>query len=341
MADENDEIEFDLEAASKEISDGLFGPTEEDDDIEIEVETPSGEGEPVEEASLDQGQADPVSDIQNDDPVEPLDQPADDLSAAPRTWRKEAAAAWANVPDVVKQEIAKREADMFKGIEQYKQYSNIGSGFSQILNPYLPVLQRDGINPFQHVNDLLNVHYTLVTGTPEQKLGLLQNIAQQFGVPLDSLVPADEQSYVDPQVATLQARINQLESLQQQQLQQHFDQRRASVESEIQAFAADTATNPYFEAVAPTMSDLIQKGQAANLREAYDKAVWIVPEIREKMIASVTAKQQQQRAEHAQRARMATSANVRTTPKSVSGTAPLGSMDETIEAAFQEIKSRG
>lgn len=339
MADKDDEIEFDVEGAADQIGEDLFGASEAEDDIDLEVEAPSSEDQTVAEEDAPSGAPNPPSDEPSDDSVEPLGEQGLDVSAAPKTWRKEAAAAWSTVPDVVKQEIAKREADIFKGIEQYRTNADIGTGFAQLVNPYLPMLNRDGINPFQHVHELLNAHYTLATGTPEQKVALLTNLAQQFGVPLDGLVPSDEESYVDPQIATLQARIHQLESVHQQAQMQTYEQRRSALESEIQAFAADPA-NPYFDELSPTMVQLIQGGVAKNLREAYDMAIWQVPGVREKELARQTAEKQRKAAEHAENARKTTSANVRTTPKSVSGTAPVGSMNETIEQAYAEIKAR-
>lgn len=339
MSDKDEEIEFDVESAADEIGESLFGPTEEAEDIEFEVEAPSSKVETPTTEAPSNGPTDTPTDVPADDPVDPVGTEGFDVASAPKTWRKEAAAAWATVPDVVKHEIAKREADMFKGIEQYRTNADIGAGFAQLVNPYLPMLNQQGINPYQHVNELLGFHYTLATGTPEQKASLLQQIAQQFNIPLDGLAPADEESYIDPQIASLQQQIQQLQSVHQQAQQQTIQQRRAELESEIQAFSADPA-NPYFDELSPTMVQLIQGGLAKNLREAYDMAIWQVPGVREKELSRQAAEKQKKAAEHAQQARKTVSANVRTTPKSVSGTAPLGSMNDTIEQAFAEIKAR-
>jgi len=52
---------------------------------------------------------------------------------------------------------------------------------------------------------------------------------------------------------------------------------------EISKVADDSAKFPHFEAVRETMAQLLESGLAQDLPSAYDRACWMVPEVREQM----------------------------------------------------------
>ena len=58
------------------------------------------------------------------------------------------------------------------------------------------------------------------------------------------------------------------------------------------------------------------------------------------MTADAAAKAKAEAAERAKQTRKATGANVKSSAKAASGTAPLGSIDDTLNAALVAIKSR-
>lgn len=332
MSDENEDLNFDMEGALNELDEGLFGPEEDGENLPGEEGALPGDPPPAEDAKPTPKEPELP---ENADPVDSQLV----LDAAPKTWRKEAAAHWGSLPPLVQQEIAKREQDMFKGIEGYKQEAAIGTAFRQVISPYLPILQQHGIDAGQHVSNLLQMHHLMATGAPEQKAALLQAVAQQFGVDLAGLDPAS-QPYVDPQIQALQAEINQLKSLQQRQealAQQH---NFTSLESQVAAFAAKPE-NIYFDEVSGIMRDLLQGRVAQTLEEAYDKAVYLHPQVREKELARQAAAKQEEARKKVEEARKATSANTRSSSKRVSGTTPLGSIDETLQSAYDDIVSRG
>lgn len=111
---------------------------------------------------------------------------------------------------------------------------------------------------------------------------------------------------------------------------------------EIETFAADPA-NPHFEEVSNDMVTLLQGGVCKTLPEAYEKAVWANPVTRAKEIArqqaEATRKAQETEAAKVAAARKATAANVRTSAKSGSATAPLGSIDDTLNETLAKIRS--
>lgn len=269
--------------------------------------------------------------------------PPADLAVAPKTWRPEAAAQWATVPETIRAEIHKREEDAFRGIEQYKADAGVGKVMKEAISPYVDIMTQHGINPAQHVRQLMQTHHTLATGTPAQKQALFSQIARDYGI---TLTPPDDPSlapYTDPQVKSLQEKLelvqNQLQSTANAQQQATM----AQAKSDLDAFAADPA-NMHFLTVGAEMAQLMQTGQVRSLREAYDKAVWINPVSRAAMIAAEhTAKVEAGKKAEAERvaaAKAAASANNRTRAKAGSAAAPQGSMEDTMRAAYKEIAAR-
>ena len=116
--------DFDLDTAVRDLGEELFGTTTEDDS---DADTPDDAGDaagsvPAVHAPDDgAGAADVVADkAAAEKPADDAqgDPPAQDSVAPPKTWRAEAAGMWAQLPPAVQQEVLKREADIFQGIEQ-------------------------------------------------------------------------------------------------------------------------------------------------------------------------------------------------------------------------------
>ena len=206
------------------------------------------------------------------------------------------------------------------------------------MQPYLQVFQSQGIDPMQQVSGLMRAHVALATGTPEQKQQFFQHLAKEYGVDLDTEPP-----YVDPQVAGLQKQLSDLQSRLNGREQHEANEARSKLQAEIDSFASDPA-HQYFDEVANDMAGLLRSGAAKDLKDAYDKAIWANPITRAKEQARLTAdaeaKAKAEAAERAKQARRATGANVKSSAKAASGTAPLGSIDDTLNAALAAIKSR-
>lgn len=338
--------EFDIDSAVGEISDGLgFGTDEGDsglggvddgDDLGLGGSDDAvGEGAP-------EGNTPPEVPEAPETPPAPAPAPgAPDLSAPPKTWKADAAAEWATLPERTRAEIHKREEDMFRGLEMYRGDAQIGKNFSQVLQPYMQILQQHNINPYQQVQGLMQAHYTLAMGTPEQKQELFAKLAQDYGVDVSALPLAP---YEDPAVAGLrqqlqqqQNQINQWQQSQQQQVQQKAAQ-------SVEAFANDPA-NAYFDEVADDIAQLLQSGVAKDLQDAYDKAVWANPVTRAKeqarLTTQATEKARQEAEARAAKAKQAMRANVRTSAKSGSAATPLGSIDDTLSETLAAIRGKG
>ena len=328
-----EDLEFDMEGALGEISEGLgFEQKGEKDTFDVEVtEVDLGAAEKAAEASAIS--APPAETPETPPPSEPL--------PAPKTWRADAAAAWATLPETVREEVLKREADIFRGIEGYKADAAFGKSLKGALDPFLPTLQKFGIDPARQISSLMSAHQTLALGTQEQKVELFQRLASDYGIDLGAV--SSEAPFVDPAVLALRSELSSIKSQLSQAEQARVSAETAEMEKSVAAFAADPA-NSYFGEVANDMAVLLQKGVCGTLKEAYEKAIWANPATRAKELTRQQAESAKaQEAEKARRiaaARTASAANVRTRAKQGSETTPTGSIDDTLEAAYAAITSR-
>lgn len=355
--------DFDVAAASAEIGAGLgFGPSDPPDTEVPDADDSSANSAAAPEASPAPAPAEAPADgtapaaAPGTAPA-PAAAPAADgtptpapAPPVPKTWRPEAQAKWEAIDPVVKAEIAKREEDTLRGIGQYRQAAQVGETFHRVLQPYNALLQQHGADPVATVSSLLATQAKLATGTPEQRVEVIRQIAQAYGVSPDALDPASA-PYVDPSVKALQQQVEALQNQLQSVNTNRVSQVRQELSTELDRFVADPA-NAYFNDVANDMARLLQAGAAATLKEAYDTAVWANPATRAKELARIDSEKQAQAkvaqdaaaaaaAAKTAKARKATGVNVKSgqTPGTVA--LPKGSMDETLQAAYEAIQARG
>jgi hypothetical protein len=267
-------------------------------------------------------------------------------TGAPKTWSKEALADWATLPPRAQQEILKREEDFFRGISMYKEKAEVGDRYSQVVQPYAPILAAENIDPVQLFQSFAANHYLLSRGTEAQKLELAANLIQGYGIDFNKLIGfIGEQALepVDPRVLALEKEIQQLKSGVQSRQQQDQETVVAKLNTEIEAFAADPA-NPYFAELVDDIAKIFEAGQASTLKEAYDKAVYLNPTTRQKELERLATEKAQALAseQQARQTKIArsTAADLSLDPKSRNGTVPVGSLDDTLAETMARIEGR-
>lgn len=328
--------EFDFEVVSNSIGNDLFGgeaePTSSETLDPIEPESPGTQVEPVApEVKAEESEA-PPAETQEEIPTS--------STSAPKTWRKEALAAWETLPQVVKDEVAKREEDMFKGLETYKLGAEIGNNFKACVTPHLDYLQRAGVNVYEEINGLLEYGRIMRYGTQGEKMQVLSAVAQEYNIDLlDLAETAPPLPYTDPAIKALQDEINQLKSGRQQESTQRESDIRAQNQAKIDAFKADSK-NEHFDILEPEMAIFIKANPQMSLAEAYEKALWANPLTRAKEVARQTAESKAQSEERIKQAQAAQAANLKTNARQGSATAPTGSMDDTLLDTLKDIRSR-
>lgn len=271
-------------------------------------------------------------------PTEPVAPKPHD--AAPNTWKKELAAEFGKLPENAREEIHRREADFHKGIGQYKQAAGFGTEMAQELLPYQGVMQQYGKHPREVVKEATAVWNTLVTGSPQEKTNLWLQIAKDYGINFssqDSNAPQRENSAVqdDPKLATALQRLDKLEGHLTLQERQRAEAEYSQNVDAVQKFGADPK-HKHFAAVREHMASLIESGQATDLKDAYDKAIWINPDVRKLLLAEQDKERADKAAQDAAAARKAAGANV-----TRRGTPPVpqktGRIEDTITSRYREL----
>lgn len=280
-------------------------------------------------------------------PVDPNAPPPSSEIPFPKTWKQELNEKWAGLDPTVKAEIARREEDMHRGLEGYKADANFGRAMGEALKPYAAAIQQHNVNPVQLFSNLLNAHNTLAFAAPEQKAAFLRQIATEYGIALPAADGLDPPStpYADAQVTALQTEVNNLKSQLAGFTQQAQTAERNRITAEIEAFAKDPA-NKHFDDVAGEIALLVKADPKLTLKDAYEKALYLNPVVRakiesEKAAAAAAAKAEADR-KHAEAAAKATAANASPASRPASATAATtGSIDDTLNATYKEILSRG
>ena len=357
--------DFNMDAAVSEIASGLgFGESNDPDnghtadDLGDRTDNAGDRTDPAlaDSANSEGGDPNAAAGDKSADAADPsvtrAAPPAEaDLTQPPKTWRKEAGAAWTALPETVRAEIHKREADMYNGLEQYKDGAKFGWEVASIFKPYEQVLQQFGVQPQQLIPGLLNTHATLTLGDESATLGMIGQLIKDYAIPVPTLLAqltggalTDTGPFVDPQVKALQDQLQSLQSRLSAQDQRALQAQQAETRSMIEKFASDPA-NIYFDELADDIAALIRGGVTRDIKVAYEKALWANPAVRAKEQARVAQAAESERIrkanEAAEKARKATSANLRSTARSGGPTAAKStSLDETLERTLAEIQAR-
>ena len=229
-------------------------------------------------------------------------------------------------------------------------------GYQQFANTWSPYFAQHGLSAPVALDGLMRTEMTLRTGTPEQKLAALQQIANQYNVGAGQqqapTLPDDVAS--DPVAQAMNERLNQvmqavqgLEGRMSNQFGQMQQAQQQSGEQQLATFrdAKDEKGNllrPYFNQVRPTMEALAQNaannGQQLTLEQCYDMACRADPEVFAKQqsaaqAADLIGRQQAAKAKQAAAKSVSSSPGGSRTVKIEDGN-PNESALETVQRAF-------
>lgn len=271
-------------------------------------------------------------------------QPSTAALAPPVSWAADAKAAWASIPPAVQQAVLKREREASDGIGQYSERTK---AYERALAPVAQEAQRRGLSVEDGIQRLLDGERFL----SQQPAQAILWLAQKHGLDLAELAsnppapqqPVRSEAYVPPQV------IQQVSSLEERLNGILMDQNMSAV----QAFAAQPE-NAYYADVEAQLPDVMRELLAANpslrgvalLQAAYERAVWLNPDVRARLIADQHAQTAQaitarieKKASQAQRAAVSvkgSAADTRPPPKPVNG---AGTAFDDVRAAIAQLRA--
>lgn len=256
--------------------------------------------------------------------------------AYPNTWRKELQADWSKLPENVRQQIHQREQDFHNGIRQYKDAAGFGQTMAQEMLPYQQVMRERGVTPQTVVRDIMGALNTMVTGSEETKAQVFLKMAGDYGINLDTVMSLRQRapSQAAPDFSPVLQRVQQLETRISQADQEREQAQQREDDARVNAFLNDPK-NEHARTVAKQMSSLLMSGQAKDLQDAYEQAIWLHPEVRTKLLEKQEADRRKRESEQAANARKAASTNV-----SRRGTPPAPAKAGKIEDTARDVYRR-
>lgn len=272
---------------------------------------------------------------------EPESTPEEEPVDPPASWTAEAKEVFAQLPKETQKFISEREAQREKTVNQAlaksAELEKSYSGFGQVTQKWGQYFDQLKVTPEVALDTLVQAEYTLRNGSIQEKMGLIQQLAADYGIPLNAT--GNEAGDVNPIVAQLSDKLRSVESklaAYEQSQEEWRTQQGMQIIEKFQSEKDDHGNllHPHFEDAMDTMFGLIKSGLAKGLPDAYEKAVKIVPEVFAKVQAEEKKKQELSAAEKAKKARTEASVKSRSLPKQMM--AKSGSFEETLERAYHE-----
>ena len=251
---------------------------------------------------------------------------------APASWRPETREHWAQLPEGVRAEVSRREAEVARTLQDTAEARKTAEAVMKTIEPYQHFIKAENSNPLQAIDNLMATAARLRTGTAPELATLVAGMVSQFGVGrfgngfvelLDQAL-AGQQPKADPQQLAFDQALNQrlapmqnmLQKFEQAQQQQQMQATQAA-HSEVSDFLSKAE---FGEDVREDMADIIEnhqrRGQNISLPEAYKKACLMNDSVRSVIGQRIQAKGAQSTTQAAQRAKSAA--------VQVSGAPPMG-----------------
>jgi len=193
---------------------------------------------------------------------------------APASWREDMKPLYGSLPEPVKAYVHQRETELQQGFERVAQRAGVAEAVLGEFAPYEQILAAEKATPIDAMRTLLQTAHALRTGGPEYKKAIILGLVQQYGV--------DMSTELNPQAAKTEAELARLQQEQMYGKATAQQQTNQQVAQEFEAFANDPA-NEFFPQVRQIMGGLVGQGYAKTLREAYDMAIGMHPEVRAKI----------------------------------------------------------
>lgn len=306
--EDNDDVENE-EPAELSLEDELMAAYEaQDEDDENDVsDKPNAEGDtakPDEAASAD---ADADSGVKSSD--KDAESASDDGgdNKAPINLNPELREDWKNLPEKWQKHFTSREAEVNTMLEDGKNDRLLGKNFTNLVQPYIPLMQAEGAkSPLHAVEELFKTVNTLRIGSPQEKALKMSQLIQAYGVDISQLdealvaqsggqAPA-KGGNIDPGMMSLiDERLQPVQQLMQKMEANAQAAQRANNEANQRTLTDFAAKNEFYNDVRHQMADFLdvaaQNGQKMTLEEAYERACAINPQI-----SSVKAERSKQEA---------------------------------------------
>lgn len=254
------------------------------------------------------------------------------LTRPPASWSSQEAAHWDKTPLEVREAVARREHEVQRVMQEAATARNGLSTLQQVIAPYIPNIQAaNGGDVVGAIKEFFSYDNRLRHGSQIEKAKAAVQLIRGYGVDiraLDDELAGDQHSPETAQQHAIQAALQrELGPLRQHLMQQEQARQQAEREQQVmlaqevdqglQNFASNAA-HPHYHEVRRDMADLLEmsamQGKRLTLQDAYERACWQNPSVRNILIAGQQSAGAQAQHQAAQRARAA-AVGVRNAPR--------------------------
>lgn len=178
--------------------------------------------------------------------------------------------------------INEREGQYTKGVSAYKAEADHAKALRAAIAPYEQMMASQGITPDKFIATLANVHQTLSSGAPQDKLRAFARFAQDYQIPLHELLVQGEDGkvYLNQQYFQTQQDAAQSGQVSPQDIDKLVDRKmqqmmlaRVVQEFEQAKDAGGNLLHPHFQVLRQTMDGLLRSGVVRDLQSAHDMAL--------------------------------------------------------------------
>lgn len=275
--------------------------------------------------------------VKADDPTPATEEPETPAISPPQAWSAAEKEVFASLPREAQDAILRREKDVERAFQERAPKLKELEAIQEVLAPFAARYRAQGYTDV----DAVRMWSTVAGELVRNPVATIAELMRQHGVTPEQITGQTATTNTQqPADNVLAKRLEQVE----RQLQQRDEQ---ATLSRIERFAADPK-HQHFEAVRVQMGKLMAAGVVAegDLEGAYDAAIRIVPEVREKIAAEERAAAEAKRLAEAK----AKADAARKAAPSVRGAPPLstgsvvpqgdGSVRSDLMAAIAALSNR-
>lgn len=221
-------------------------------------------------------------------PVTSIPAPGYQMKPLHKAWKKEMEPVWAKSDPALQEYVYKREEDVMRGLQQYQTGHQ---RWNEVIQPFQHVIQQNpDVNPVELLQNLMTNHLRVLSSPKEQKVALVRDIVRGYGLDLSDFIPQNGEipAALPPEVGQLRQELSQVRNHLAAKQRAEYEAGVAEQTKLVNAFFADSK-NKYVAEVEADILELLQKGAANSLQDAYDLACYKNPTVRVKVLADQRA----------------------------------------------------
>ncbi len=278
-------------------------------------------------------------------------QPAPAAAASiprPTSWKKDYESHWTGLAPELQTYIQQREKEYQGGVSTYRAEAENAKQLNEAIAPFVPTMQKHGIEPPTMIRNLLSAHERLALGSPQDKVQMGVKLIQDYGIDPQALFqvlsgqqPVYQQQQPQSQYQQPQQQPQDIERVVEQALL------KKEISNEYQRFITEAPEKyPHYEEVKDTMAGLLQAELAQDYASAYEAAlrlpkhadIFEAQQLQQRDKAEADARAQSQATVDRARAKVV-SVKPATPSGSVATTKANPSLRDSLSEAFDTVTS--